>query len=240
MKILEKIFRRTVPLAFRRGDRGEAMPLRVEGATTRLTPEADEAETAAAALLASMADRRKKRDGANGPTEPIKPNEPINTTNPAAPADSRKAVTFYRQLAKRLGLAHAVEARAAKRYVAYCEEQLRGTAESRNYGTTETANLEVRGPANPLAALEDGLFRHQNAVEREGGELLRRWQRCLAEAIVRQTAPPLPDDGSQRVNGSSHALEAEGDGDSSEDDSSSSSEQDDSSSGGGQGGNNLE
>jgi dTDP-4-amino-4,6-dideoxygalactose transaminase len=37
-----------------------------------------------------------------------------------------------------------------------------------------------------IATLERGLYQHQDAIEREGGGLKQRWQKCLALVIVKQ------------------------------------------------------
>ncbi|MBR3467872.1 MAG: hypothetical protein IKH15_11730, partial [Bacteroidales bacterium] len=74
---------------------------------------------------------------------------------------------YYHDLAKRVRTGREDERRAALRFVACCEERL-------------------EKPAPQIEGLEEGLFRHQTAVEREGGELKRRWQHCLAEVIVRR------------------------------------------------------
>lgn len=72
---------------------------------------------------------------------------------------------YYHALAERVHEVRAAEVRMAMRYVAYCEQEL------------------LHNPQ--LAELERGLYRHLDTVEREGGELKRRWQHCLAEVIVR-------------------------------------------------------
>lgn len=74
---------------------------------------------------------------------------------------------YYHDLAERVRTGREDERRAALRFVACCEERL-------------------EKPAPQTEGLEEGLFRHQAAVEREGGELKRRWQHCLAEVIVRR------------------------------------------------------
>lgn len=76
---------------------------------------------------------------------------------------------YYRQLSDRVREARKEESRLATRYVAYCEQ-------------------ELQSGGTPPTELEEGLFRHQTAAERDGGELKRRWQHCLAECVVRQMA----------------------------------------------------
>lgn len=73
---------------------------------------------------------------------------------------------YYRNLSEKIKESHAADARSATRFVAYCEGQL-------------------KDQASDFAELEYGLFKWQDTVEREGGELLKRWQKCLAECILR-------------------------------------------------------
>ena len=84
--------------------------------------------------------------------------------------ESQGTVAYYRRLADRIREGRATEARLALRYVAYCEEQLR--------------NPQL--PLGQLVALENELYQRIDIVEREGGELKRRWQHCLAEVTVRE------------------------------------------------------
>ena len=79
---------------------------------------------------------------------------------------------YYRRLSEKIRTSRAAEARRTMRYLAYCEEQLDAPAISHHPSAIED--------------LERGLYLHQDIAEREGGELLRRWQHCLAEVIVRQ------------------------------------------------------
>ena len=76
---------------------------------------------------------------------------------------------YYHDLADKVKQGRALEARLALRYVAYCEEMLQ-----------EAPTPDI------LSTLHHGLFRHQTAVDREGGQLKRRWQHCLATITVRQ------------------------------------------------------
>ena len=133
------------------------MPLRIEGIPDApLTPEPDEAETAAAALLESLAAGR---------------NEKKKSKNKKTAQKGSKE--YYEQLSDNIREAHAAEARAAQRYISYTEQRLHTAASS-------------DAPGGSLAELEAGLFKHQYTVEREGGELLSRWQHCLADLTVLQ------------------------------------------------------
>lgn len=79
---------------------------------------------------------------------------------------------YYEELAARIRRAHEAERMAAARATAYCEERLR------------QERLPSEGDGSP-ASLGRMLLGHLDAVEREGGELKRRWQHCLAEVTVR-------------------------------------------------------
>ncbi len=78
---------------------------------------------------------------------------------------AKGSTVYYHFLSSRIRDARGQERRAAMRFVAFAEKTL--------------------GNNSKLAELEQGLFKHQDTVEREGGELLRRWQHCLAEVTVR-------------------------------------------------------
>ena len=81
----------------------------------------------------------------------------------------------YQQLSGKIKEAHAQEARDAMRYLAYTEQELK-----------ENPSMEQ------LIEIERGLYQHQDAADREGGELKSRWQHCLAQVIVLQTKD-IPD-----------------------------------------------
>lgn len=157
-------------------------PLCIEGCTTHLTPEPDDAELAAQALLESLADNskvkglrftvknfRKRKHTRHGNHEPLTMNQ----------EPQRNDAAYYHQLADRICKTHAQEARRAKRYVAYCEQELNN---HRDKVTDSSENHE-----SVLVILEQGLYKHLDTVKREGGELKRRWQHCLAEVIVCQS-----------------------------------------------------
>lgn len=73
----------------------------------------------------------------------------------------------YQQLSGKIKEAHAQEARDAQRYLAYTEQELK-----------ENPSMEQ------LIEIERGLYQHQDAADREGGELKSRWQHCIADALV--------------------------------------------------------
>ena len=76
----------------------------------------------------------------------------------------------YQQLSGKIKEAHAQEARDAQRYLAYTEQELK-----------ENPSMEQ------LIEIERGLYQHQDAADREGGELKSRWQHCIAECILLQS-----------------------------------------------------
>jgi len=146
--------------------------LRIEGiADAPLTPEPDDAELAAQAVLALLASEKGK----------VKSEEFLETFGTsgqgrAAAAGSHQPKEgtreYYEALAVRIRRAHETERRAAMRATAYCEQQLK------------QRQLPEDGDGS-LAYVERILYKHLDTVEREGGELKRRWQHCLAEVTVR-------------------------------------------------------
>ncbi|MBP5425111.1 MAG: hypothetical protein J6Y33_03445 [Prevotella sp.] len=89
-----------------------------------------------------------------------------------SPEAQEGTAAYYRQLAGKIRLAHEASRLRAARFLAYCEQELLKDS------------LPVEGKGS-LALLEAELFKRIDTVEREGGELKRRWQRCLAEVTVR-------------------------------------------------------
>ena len=82
---------------------------------------------------------------------------------------------YYQQMSSKIKAAHEQEARDAQRYLAYTEQELK-----------ESPSMDQ------LIEIESGLYQYQDAAEREGGELKKRWQRCLAQVMVLQTKD-IPD-----------------------------------------------
>lgn len=74
---------------------------------------------------------------------------------------------YYQQMSSKIKAAHEQEARDAQRYLAYTEEELK-----ENPSTDQ------------LIEIERGLYQYQDAAEREGGELKKRWQHCLAQVTM--------------------------------------------------------
>lgn len=161
---LKKIFRRDP--SYQKDGVGER--LHIEGAHTQLTPEPDDAEVAAEALLESLCEesgsmsRRRFKWFKGG----------VATGSQQTRQAQDGTAEYYRELAERVKEAHEMEARLTVRHLAYCEQELRNPLLN----------------AEQLAELERGLYRHLDAVDREGGELKRRWQHVLAEVVVKETA----------------------------------------------------
>ena len=147
---------------------GVGLPLRIKGVKPApLTPEPDDAELAAQALLESMVNeelRMKNEEFATAQHD--------GTAQPHQPsAISHHTSEYYHALAERIRTARTAEARLVMRLLASVEEQLsEPTALYRGqWGDTERK-----------------LYRAMDIAEREGGELHRRWQHCLANVLVRQ------------------------------------------------------
>ena len=140
--------------------------LRIEGiAPAPLTPDADEAEKAAEAFIASLEAKNEKMK---------------KCKNEKGRQPEKGTAEYYKQLAERIKEKQAEEARAALRYVAYCEEQL-----AKNEKMKELKNEKDSSLFTLHSSLEAGLYRHMDVVDRAGGDLKRRWQHCLADVTVR-------------------------------------------------------
>ncbi len=130
-----------------------------------LTTDPDDAELAATALLESLAEvkgSRSSRSASRRNTENGKPGGP-------SPHD---AAVYYERMADRIRAAHDSERQRTTRFVAYCEQELCNR------------HLPKEG-AGSLAFIEAELYKLLDVVEREGGDLKRRWQHCLADVTVR-------------------------------------------------------
>ena len=171
MNFIKKIFCR------RKQFKPQPKQLRIDGCKTELTPIPDDAELAAQALLESRiygdkTQRRKK--------------QPLPQSLPKK--EGERDAEYYRQLSEKIKESHKHDARMATRFVSYCEEQLK-LVQGSGLRVQDSSNhdpLTVNHAPESIATLERGLYKHQDTVEREGGELLKRWQKCLAECIVRQ------------------------------------------------------
>lgn len=141
--------------------------LRIDGiAEAPLTPAPDDAELAAQAVLEMMCDGRGKMEDGRGSHQP-------SAIEYQPSALSPQTSEYYHQLANRIRLARQTSRLHTTRFVAYCER------------TLQRPDLPEDGP-DSLSLLEKELYKRIDTVEREGGELKRRWQHCLAEVTVRR------------------------------------------------------
>ena len=135
-----------------------------------LTPEPDDAELAAQALLEMMAAKQHGRRHGKGAR--------LNTDITASPdnekeeADRPHTASYYRHLARKMREAREATRLRVARFLAFVEQELK------------KPNLPTYG-AGSLGLLEAELYKRIDIVEREGGELKRRWQHCLALVTVR-------------------------------------------------------
>lgn len=142
---------------FSRKQKAEPQPLRIEGIPEApMTPEPEDAELAATAVLEAMLDGNKKND----------------KTKQEHPEPKDHTAAYYRKLADKIRNAHDAALLRTMRFIAFCEQEL------------QKANLPLSGPGS-LALLETELFKRIDTIERQGGELKRRWQHCLADITIR-------------------------------------------------------
>ena len=148
-------------------------PLSIEGIPPApLTPEPDDAEVAAQALLEMMAEKRKSHKAHKS----YKSHETHETHEPHEPdtakADAPRTVAYYKHLAWRMRMARESTRLRVTRFLAFVEQELK------------KPHLPTFGDGS-LGLLEAELYKRLDIVEHEGGELLRRWQHCLALVTVR-------------------------------------------------------
>ncbi len=162
---------------FKRKKSSPPMPLRIQGIETApMTPEPDNAEKSARAILEIMlAKNVKKKWGRLNPEGRIEGDvkKKCGDTNSAA---------YYRYLSEHIREAYRVARQRALRFLCFCEQQL------------EDSKLPTYGHGS-VALLEAELYKRLDIVEREGGDMKKRWQNCLAEVTLRLMNSPLPDDG---------------------------------------------
>lgn len=150
---------------FRRKAKDEPAPLAVAGIPPApVTPEPEDAELAAQALLELLAMKGRGGDRKPRAAEPV-----------------RGTAEYYHALAERIGQAHEAARRRTQRFLSYCEQEL------------AKDGLPLTGKGS-LAQLENELYKRIDTVEREGGDLKKRWQHCLADVTIRmmeaaETAP---------------------------------------------------
>lgn len=146
-----------------------SMPKPIDGAENiPMTAEPDEAEIAAQAVLEIILEKKeasskKSRKRGNAETTKARQSQNDNTEHDA---------DYYRHLAERIREAYAAARQRALRFTCYCEQQLAGPS------------LPLYGKGS-LSLLEAELYKRLDVVEREGGDLKKRWQHCLAEVTIR-------------------------------------------------------
>ena len=151
--------------------KAEPQPLRIDGVgEAPLTPEPDDAELAAQALMElMMADGKARHDDRDSHGDRLLRSQtqvPVPMTAP--PHDAK----YYHQLAAKIRAARESSRLRTLRFIVYCEQQLR------------LPHLPATGKGS-LQLLETELLKRIDIIEREGGELKKRWQHCLAEVTVR-------------------------------------------------------
>jgi len=179
-------------------------PLRIEGVKPApLTPEPDDAELAAQALLESMAERPTPNPSLRGrgrDTSAAEHSTPRPDRERLRVGDGTSGMgqgggsaAYYHALADRIRSARTAEARLTMRLLASVEEQLsEPTALYRGqWGDTERK-----------------LYHAIDIAEREGGELHRRWQHCLANVIVRRMEEEREEmeDGRRKMEDGQHII----------------------------------
>lgn len=172
---------------FQKKSKQEPQPLRIEGVEPApITPVADDAELAAAALLESLAENKATRKSRNqrsskshssshgngrvaSEKDEAKSQKKVSHKSHPSDLGHQPSKEHYEQLAERVKEGREMEARMTMRLLAYCEQELKNPLL----------------PIGRIVGLERDLLQRTDIVEREGGELKRRWQGCLAEVTVR-------------------------------------------------------
>ena len=173
MKLFKKLFRKD---SSPRGGQEGAVPLTIEGTHTNITLEPDDAELAAQALLELMArPTHSPYRGGRGAAGAANPSSEESLPSRGVLEGS----AYYHALADRIREAHAKAARQATRFIYNCELEL------------QKPRLPLYGDGS-VQMLETELYKRIDIIDREGGELKRRWQHCLAEVTVRlmKSTPP--------------------------------------------------
>ena len=147
-------------------------PQPIEGAArVPMTAEPDDAELAAQALLEVMIERKASKRKTK--TLSKKSGKSDETTNgKTEDTDNSQTVEYYEQLADRIRMAYDASRRRAMRFLSFCEQEL------------QKRNIPIYGDGS-IALLEAELYKRIDIVDREGGELKKRWQECIAEVTLR-------------------------------------------------------
>lgn len=167
MKLFGKIFGKK--------ERQEPQPLGVKGiARAPMTAEPDASELAAQALLEIVIQLKNTRKTGDSGLSAHGVSSESNSHDAQNMKDGKEVndASYYRHLADRIRTVRAGAAIRTLRFIAFCEEQL------------ALPSLPENGSGS-LAMLETELYKRIDTVYREGGELKRRWQQCLAEVTVR-------------------------------------------------------
>lgn len=170
MSIFAKFFKKKSPSVTDE----EPVPLRIEGIPEApFTAEPDDAELAAQALLELM-------NGLSPNPSPVREGDAA-AISPSPTGEGRGEAAYYHALASRIREAHTKAAQQATRLIYNCELEL------------QKPHLPLYGPGS-VQLLETELYKRLDVVEREGGELKRRWQHCLAEVTVRLMNAPQQEE----------------------------------------------
>ena len=146
-------------------------PLAIEGIPQApLTLEPDDAELAAQALLEMMA--AKQHYHRHGKGTRLNNEKTVSRDKEKKETDSPRTASYYRHLARKMQAAREATRLRVTRFLAFVEQEVK------------KPNLPTYGDGS-LGLLEAELYKRIDIVEREGGELKRRWQHCLALVTVR-------------------------------------------------------
>ncbi len=152
------------------------MPLRIQGVKEApMTPEPDDAEMAAQAILEVMLEKNSKKK-----QKKSNPGGRIGDRDEKEHEDANN-IAYYHHLAEHLRDAYRVARQRSLRFLCFCEQQL------------DNPKLPTYGHGS-VALLEAELYKRLDVVEREGGDMKKRWQNCLAEVTLRLMNAPLPDE----------------------------------------------
>lgn len=158
---------------FHRKDKEPDEPQPIEGAArVPMTAEPDEAELAAQALLEVMIERKAAKKKAKKVAKKSEVQSDEKTDSKTEDTDNSQTVEYYERLADRIRMAYEASRRRAMRFLSFCEQEL------------QKRNIPAYGNGS-IALLEVELYKRIDIVEREGGELKKRWQECLAEVTLR-------------------------------------------------------
>ena len=136
-------------------------PLVVPGvADAPMTAEPTDTEVAAQALLEVIIEKQHKHKARSKQEADVEPKDILH---------DRK---YYEQLAERIAAAYDTSRRRTQRFLSFCEQEL------------QRRDIPAYGKGS-IAILEAELYKRIDIVDREGGELKKRWQECLAEATLR-------------------------------------------------------